>query len=265
MSRLLCLFLLRSFLLSLSFSSIAAPKADLWDIWDSSNEQNTQSIDHSDWQTILDRHLVQSDQNTLFSYSSFTKSDKQLLTGYLQTLSQLDPRQFNRAEQFAYWVNLYNALTVQLIIEHYPIQSITKLGGIFSFGPWDDKLIHINQQALSLNNIEHRILRPIWRDKRIHYAVNCASLGCPNLQPHAFTSSNSEQLLTQAEYQFLHSDKGVKIDAQQLQLSSIFKWYAEDFGGEQQLLNYLTQFHPEIAKSNKKPSYDYDWALNQTE
>ncbi|HBV75193.1 MULTISPECIES: DUF547 domain-containing protein [Vibrio] len=251
-------------LLSLfSFSSIAAPKAELWPYWNVSNEKSTQVIDHSAWQTILDHNLVVESKNHLFRYATMSDKDKQTLHHYLQSLAKLDPRQLNRQEQFAYWINLYNALTVKLIIDHYPLQSITKLGGLFSFGPWDDNITTINKKELTLNDIEHRILRPIWKDKRIHYALNCASLGCPNLASNAFTSSNTEALLKQAENEFVNSNKGVNIHNDTVQLSSIFKWYAIDFGGESEVIKYLSSFYPSLSQITKKPSYDYNWALNE--
>lgn len=250
-------------LTSLSFFSYAAPKADLWPYWDQSNEANEQAIDHSEWQRVLNKNLVQQGSNTLFDYAHMSRSDRQALLHYVNTLTKLDPRQFNKSEQFAYWVNLYNAATVQLILDNYPTASITKLGGLFSFGPWDQNIITINDQELSLNDIEHRILRPIWQDKRIHYAVNCASLGCPNLSTKAFTANNTQTLLKQAELDFINSSKGVNIDGEQLELSSIYDWYAVDFGGKQGVLEYLSRFKPEIQQTNKKPSYQYNWALNQ--
>ncbi len=250
-------------LASLSFFSHATPKAELWPYWNQSNETNSQVIDHSEWQRVLDHNLIQQGSNTLFDYAHINPKDRQVLLHYINTLTKLDPRQFNKSEQFAYWVNLYNAATVQLILENYPTTSITKLGGLFSFGPWDQEILTINDHELSLNDIEHRILRPIWQDKRIHYAVNCASLGCPNLSTNAFTSKNTLALLKQAELNFIESDKGVKFNNGKLILSSIYDWYAVDFGGEGGVLNYLSQFKPEIKQTNKKPSYQYNWALNE--
>ncbi len=250
-------------LASLSFFSYAAPKADPWPYWNQSNPANSQVIDNSEWQRILDNNLVQQDSNTLFDYAHISSTDRQALLHYLNRLTKLDPRQFNKNEQFAYWVNLYNAATVQLILDNYPISSITKLGGLFSFGPWDQEILTVNDQELSLNDIEHRILRPIWQDKRIHYAVNCASLGCPNLPATAFTADNTQSLLKQAELTFINSSKGVNITNGKLELSSIYDWYAVDFGGEQGVLGYLSRFKPEIQQTNKKPSYQYNWALNE--
>ena len=158
-----------------SLPLFAAPKADLLPYWQDQVATDQRDISHQQWQKLLDKYLVVQPQQTLFRYGAVTTEDKQQLSAYINQLSHLDPRKYNRNVQFAYWVNLYNALTVQLIIDHYPVTSITKLGGFFSFGPWDQPVVTINNKSLSLNDIEHRILRPIWRDPRIHYAVNCAS------------------------------------------------------------------------------------------
>ncbi|WP_261816581.1 DUF547 domain-containing protein [Vibrio gallicus] len=245
----------------LSFSSLAAPKSELWPYW---NKQGTNTgLNHQAWQTLLDKYLVTQGEYTLFSYAKVSKQDRANLQGYLHSLTSIDPTTYTKAEQYAYWVNLYNALTVDLILQAYPVKSITKLGGLFSFGPWGDKLISIQGQDVSLNDIEHRILRPIWNDPRTHYAVNCASLGCPNLQPQAFTARNREALLEQAAVGFINSDKGVRLQGNNLQLSSIYDWFAVDFGGEKQVLAYLVLYRPELKGFSGKVSFDYDWRLNQ--
>ncbi|KWW43455.1 Ser/Thr protein kinase [Vibrio cholerae] len=248
----------------LIFSNIvyAAPKAELWAYWQASNDSNTASISHQAWQSILDRNLVQVGENALFRYAEVTKENKTLLNDYLDQLSKLDPREFNRQEQYAYWVNLYNALTVKLILDNYPVASITKLGGLFSFGPWDEKVFTVAGQTLTLNDIEHRILRPIWKDPRTHYAVNCASLGCPNLQSQAFTAQNTEQLLSNAAHAFINSSKGATLNNDTLILSSIYDWFAVDFGNKEDLLIHLAQYRPELSLYSGKIDYQYDWKLN---
>lgn len=244
-----------------SFNLFAAPKAQLWSYWNSSNENSIAEVNHQDWQSLLDKYLVVKGQNTLFSYSSVTEKDKGQLKTYISAMSQLDPLQLSRAQQYAYWVNVYNSITVQLILESYPIKSITKLGGLFSFGPWDEEVITINGKPLTLNAIEHQILRPIWNDPRTHYAVNCASLGCPNLQSQAFTADNTEQLLDKAATEFINSEKGVKVVGK-VELSSIYDWFAEDFGTRQELIQHLSHYRPELKGLNGRFSYDYNWALN---
>ncbi len=246
-----------------SLNTFAAPKSELWQYWNSSDESSVIKVNHQKWQTILDKYLVTEGENTLFRYKSVSSSDKQSLKSYIREQSSIDPLQLTKAQQYAYWVNLYNAVTVDLILEAYPIKSITKLGGLFSFGPWDEEVVKINNKRITLNDIEHRILRPIWKDPRTHYAVNCASLGCPNLQAQAFTASNTEQLLEQAANSFINSNKGVKITGKQAHLSSIYEWFAEDFGTKAQLITHLAQYRPGLNNWNGKVVYDYDWALNE--
>lgn len=250
-------------LLLVSASGCAAPKAELWPYWQQSNEVNTAAIDHTLWQRTLDNYLVQQPQQTLFRYRAVSSNDKYDLDRYIRKLTATDPRRYRQDEQFAYWVNLYNALTIQLILNNYPIKSITKLGGFFSFGPWDEKLITINGNSLSLNDIEHRILRPIWKDPRIHYVVNCASLGCPDLQPQAFTASNSEKLLEQSASRFINSAKGVKMTGGKVRLSSIYDWYSVDFGSKSSLQRHLNQYRTGKPVQLNSISYDYNWALNE--
>ncbi|NOJ24771.1 DUF547 domain-containing protein [Vibrio coralliilyticus] len=246
-----------------SFHAFSAPKSELWPYWNTSNESDTTKVDHQPWQQILDKYLVTEGEYTLFKYSSVSGQDKQQLNHYLAQLSHINPLQLSKAEQYPYWVNLYNAITVDLILDAYPIKSITKLGGLFSFGPWGDEVVTINGKELTLNDIEHRILRPIWNDPRTHYAVNCASLGCPNLQSQAFTADNTEALLQQAATTFINSEKGVLIKNGKTQLSSIYDWFADDFGNNHQLIQHLAKYRPELSDISGKFSYEYDWDLNE--
>lgn len=250
-------------LLLFSTLTFAAPKAELWAYWQPSNNANSAQISHARWQQILDKYLITESKQTLFRYSAVTTNDKDNLARYLRDLARIDPRQYNKDEQFGYWVNLYNALTVQLILDNYPIKSITKLGGFFSFGPWDDTLITITDQQLTLNDIEHRILRPIWRDPRIHYAVNCASFGCPNLLKTAFNGQNKNTLLEQAATDFINSSKGVSITGNQVRLSSIYDWFSSDFGNQSELQTHLNQYRKGHNIQLNSVSYGYDWSLNQ--
>ncbi|MDC5807779.1 DUF547 domain-containing protein [Vibrio europaeus] len=249
----------------ISFHSFAAPKSELWSFWQQSNQSDTTAISHQDWQSFLDSYLVKNGDNTLVKYGSVSSQDKQKLNRYITSLAAIDPREYSLNEQYAYWVNLYNAITVDLILDDYPVKSITKLGGLFSFGPWDDEVVTVAGKKLTLNDIEHRILRPIWNDPRTHYAVNCASLGCPNLQTQAFTADNTEQLLEQAAKEFINSDKGVLQLKGKTQLSSIYDWFAEDFGNKQELIQHLAKYRSELANLSGKFSYEYDWDLNEKE
>ena len=255
-----------------SVAATAAPKSDLWAFWNQSNPSNTETVDHSLWQQTLDRYLDANHASGVnrFDYAGVTDADRAALNNYIQQLEAVKPRQLNLAEQKAYWINLYNALTIQRVLEAYPTKSILKIGGsFFSPGPWNEKLLNIEGQALSLNDVEHRILRPIWDDNRIHFAVNCASIGCPNLLPTAYNAVNTEALLDSAARAYLSHPRGLALDGNKLRLSKIFDWYQVDFGNnEAELLQTLSQWLPnELASTvrsfNGKVKYDYDWGLNQ--
>ena len=134
----------------------------------------------------------------------------------------------------ALWINLYNALTIRTVLDHYPIGSIRDVDispGLFEDGPWGEKLIAVEGEPLSLDDIEHRILRPIWRDPRLHYALNCAALGCPDLHPAAFEAPILESQLDEAARAYVNHPRGARIDSGDLIVSSIYVRYAADFGG----------------------------------
>lgn len=267
---------LAKFLFSILFafvplSALSAPAAELWPKWEASDESSKASVDHSHWQQILDRYLQASGdpEVTRFDYAKVTAEDKVLLREYLTQLQATPILAFNRAEQFAYWVNLYNAATVNLILNRYPVESIRDIKfGFFSFGPWNEKLLKVEGEDLSLNDIEHRILRPIWKDNRIHYAVNCASVGCPNLATKAYTPANSQQLLQQGAIDYVNHPRGVEVLEDELVLSSIYDWYQVDFGGnEEGVVQHLLKYaKPDLVRRLSGHSgdidYRYDWSLN---
>ncbi len=240
--------------------------------WKQSDESNVNTINHQQWQTILDEYLISNHPSkvNLFRYSQVAKKDKQRLKQYISNLQVIDPRHYKKTEQMAYWINLYNALTVDLILDDYPVKSIKKLGkGLFSFGPWDDDVAVIAGQNLSLNDIEHKILRPIWQDPRIHYAVNCASYSCPNLATKVFTSANIDALLNQSARDYINHTRGVSLKNGTLIVSSIYHWYREDFGdSDAMLIKHLNQY-TEPGLKQQLNQYDgaidhsYDWQLNE--
>lgn len=253
----------------MSFSG--APKATGDEYWNSSVESSKNQFDHSLWQEILEEYVITGETSNIntVDYEGIQENDQDSLASYINYLTAIDPRNYNRAEQQAYWINLYNALTVQLISQNYPLESITTLGQTtLAFGPWDDQLTTVAGKGLSLNDIEHRILRPFWNDHRIHFAVNCASIGCPNLQAQAFTAENTEALLEQGAYEYLNHPRGLSFDNDSLTLSSIFEWYAEDFGqNPSQVLSTLSGYvNDEIAEKlntySGEISYEYSWQLN---
>ena len=254
-------------------SAWAASTDQLWAHWSTHAPQSTVSVDHQPWQTLLSRYVVESDDGiNRVAYSDFDDSSKTLLDQYLTTLSNLQPTQLNQTQQLAYWVNLYNALTVQVVLDHPKKDSIRSMGPLLSFGPWDKAYLTIEGKPVSLNDIEHRILRPIWQDHRLHFVLNCASIGCPNLSRTAYTQENAEDSLAQAERTFLQHPRALAFhDKDVLQLSSLFDWYLEDFAeDERALLAYLAAQRPDLAEallnfpvgSSSNIDYVYDWSLN---
>ena len=259
-------------LLGMAGLPATAQDAELIPMWDASDESNTATIDHAPWQEILDRYLRTDDPSGVhrFDYGGLKANadDRQKLGAYLKNLATLDPRSFAKAEQMAYWINLYNALTVFVIVPRYPVDSIKDIkSSLIDFGPWNLELIPIAEQTLTLNNIEHGILRPIWRDPRIHYAVNCASIGCPNLAPEAYRSDNLERLLDQGATEYINHPRGAQVRDGKLLVSSIYDWFKADFGGtDEGVFAHLAQYaRPELAAQlSGYDSFDddYDWSLN---
>ena len=230
-----------------------------------------QTLDHQAWDAFLKAYVTaDADAINRVNYAGVSAEDRRSLEAYLGMLTNTDPGDLDRAEQFAYWVNLYNALTVKIVLDAYPVKSIRRitLGRLVAIGPWGQPIVIVDGQDLSLDNIEHDILRAIWRDPRIHYAVNCASLGCPNLQLEAFTPGNAEALLEAGARAYINHPRGVAVEGGKLKVSSIYKWFKEDFGGDDAgVLSHLSQYADEDTQSlldgrTKVDRYDYDWALN---
>ncbi len=249
-----------------------APKPRLILFWASSTETSTATIDHRPWQELLTRYLDTHHPSGIhrFAYSRVSAEDKGTLHLYLSYLQGLDPRRYNKAKQRAYWINLYNALTVKLILDHYPVSSIREIHrSFFAIGPWDDPIAVIAGERLTLNDIEHGILRPIWKDPRLHYAVNCASLGCPNLASRAYTAGNTDTLLEEGARSYINHPRGVRFAGGTLILSSIYHWFKEDFGNsdavvKQHLLQYAAPaLASQIRAHQGAIDHGYDWGLNQ--
>jgi len=257
------------FVLALS-AAAAAPKAELWQRWAVYAPTATATIVHGAWDRFVRTYVSGfPDGVNRVAYADVTGADRELLKRYIDTLTAIPISAYNRDEQRAYWINLYNALTVNVVLDHYPVKSIRQIKpGVFSIGPWRKKRITVEGAELSLDDIEHRILRPIWRDPRIHYALNCASIGCPNLLNQAFTAANSEKLLTNAAHAYINNARGAEVRNGRLVVSSIYKWYKEDFGNtDQGVIDHLRRYaEPALAtqlRQIKRIAADrYDWTLN---
>jgi hypothetical protein len=250
--------------------ALFAPRAALWAFWSAHDPAATRRIDHAPWSRFLATYrVVAPDGIARVAYARVSASDRAALDSYVAALAATPVRALDRGEQRAYWINLYNALTVQVVLQHYPVASIRDIdGGVISSGPWGRKRLTIEGQPVSLDDIEHRILRPIWRDPRLHYALNCASLGCPNLAGEAFTAANAERLLDDAARAYVNHPRGLALDGARLTASSIYRWFREDFGGsERAVLDHLRRYAApalaaRLADLREIDAYRYDWSLN---
>ena len=253
----------------------AAQEPELIPFWDASDESSTATVDHAAWQDVLTTYVVVHPSGVnRFDYAGLKASPDGMakLNAYLADLQAIDPRTRSRAEQKAYWINFYNALTVKVVADAYPVATIKEIheGWIPFTGPWGDVHARVAGQELTLDNIEHGILRPIWRDPRIHYAVNCASIGCPNLATDAYTAANMEPLLEAGARDYVNHPRGVDfVDEDYLVLSSIYDWWVLDFGdSEEGVFAHLAAYaNAELAARledfDGAVDYEYDWDLNQ--
>ena len=255
-----------------SLEALFAPSAKLWPRWSAHDAKSVASIDHAAWNRFLESTVSKGKDGVgRVAYGRVTDAQRQTLEDYIAALAATPISRYTRAEQLAYWINLYNALTVRVVLDHYPVDSILDIDispGLFADGPWDKTLVEIEGADVSLNDIEHRVLRPIWRDPRVHYALNCASLGCPNLQGTAFTAANAETLLTAAARAYVNHPRGARLNKGRLVVSSIYIWFQEDFGGDDAgVIGHLRRYaDPELgarlARVGRIGDHAYDWALN---
>ncbi|MEM7665258.1 MAG: DUF547 domain-containing protein [Pseudomonadota bacterium] len=233
----------------------------------SASETSDATIDHSAWNALLQEYVVAGpDGVNLVDYERLQNEAAAELTAYLDAMQQVSIEEFGADEQFAFWVNLYNAATVDVILKNLPLDSIRDIG-LLGTGPWKDDVVTVSGRTLSLDNIEHDILRPEWEDVRIHYAVNCASIGCPNLAREAYTGEKLETMLEAAAKAFVNHPRGFGGQPGEIVASSIFDWYQGDWGSPQDVLDHAREYAegPTVALlegAEAIDTYDYDWSLN---
>ncbi|MEM1106027.1 MAG: DUF547 domain-containing protein [Pseudomonadota bacterium] len=227
---------------------------------------------HGAWTSLLQTYVQPGEDGVnRFDYGALqaSEADRAALSGYIDSFAELDFSALTRAEAFAAWANLYNALTIDHIIGRYPVRSI-RSGYIV--GPWKDVKTIAGGRELSLDAIEHEILRVEWDDPRVHYAVNCAAIGCPNLQTRAWEAATLDADLDRAARAFINSPRGVVVrDGGGLKVSRIYKWFEEDFGATEEgvIEHLLTYADAELAEAIRaRPDirrHAYDWRLNDVE
>ena len=215
-----------------------------------------EAFNHDRWNNLLQRHV--SDQGNV-NYKGF-KTDKIEFYSYLNSLSETPPQDsWSKDETLAYWMNVYNAFTIKLILDNYPVESIKDIDG-----PWDHRFIKIGEKWYTLNDVEHRIIRKM-DEPRIHFALVCAAVSCPRLYNKAFTVSNLEADLVLLTKGFLNDSSKNEISTNAMKLSKIFKWYGGDFKTpETTLIDFLNQYTDVSISDKAKKSYkDYNWNLNE--
>lgn len=212
-------------------------------------------FNHSDWNKLLQKHVSEKGN---VDYKG-VKNEELKLKSYLTYLSNNIPDDsWSQNEKMAYWINAYNAFTVKLIIDNYPISSIKDIEN-----PWDIQFINLGEKTFSLNDIEHKILRKM-NDPRIHFGIVCASISCPKLQKEAFNASNLNSQLDTATKEFLADTSKNNLTENSIEISKIFKWFAKDFKNEGTLVDFLNNYSEITISQNAKKSFkDYDWNLNE--
>jgi hypothetical protein len=212
------------------------------------------------WDALLKKHVKENCVN----YENFRK-DKKELEIYLKQFESIILKNYNEKEQLALFINAYNAFTIDLILTHYTstLKSIKDIKN-----PWGNKICNIGGTNYSLDEIEHQFLREKLKEPRIHFAINCASISCPPLQPYAFLPDKIDTQLTEVTIKFINSPQGTKITDDKIEISQIFNWFKKDFDSEKATVttfisNYLK---PTKDISKHKIIYlEYDWNLNKTQ
>jgi len=248
------------------------------------SELQAKSFDHTIWGSLLKENVHQTEdgKNSLVDYDGMLQHKGELQT-YLGSLAKISKEDFDtweRDEQLAFLINVYNSWTVKLILTRYPdVKSIKDLGSLFS-SPWKKKIVQLFGKEYSLDDIEHGFIRGSgkYNDPRIHFAVNCASIGCPALGNQAYTGEELQQQLASATYLFLSDISRNRFTDGRLEVSSLFKWYRADFEKGWLGFNSLQEFFSLYAEDLKVPPsavqslqantveiqfLSYDWRLNR--
>jgi Protein of unknown function, DUF547 len=227
-------------------------------------------FDHSAFDSVLDGAVIPDAQGYNRVNYKTLKGKSAALTAALAQMQAASPSNFSKAEAKAFWINLYNAKTLDVVLDKYPVTSIKKInlggGGLFGSGPWSAKILNVERQDLSLDDVEHRILRALFKDPMTHYALNCASYSCPNLAARAYTAANMAKLMQANAAAYVNHKRGVSLDGASITASKIYSWYGADFGGKSKLKAHWMKFAaPEKAAAidaAQSVSFGYDWKLN---
>jgi len=228
---------------------------------------------HSDWDALLSQYVQpHPDGVNRFDYAGLRTNaqDRQRLEGYIRALESTPVSTLDPDAQFAYWANLYNAVTVRLIVEEAPSRSIRQIRPRpWSIGPWGVNRVVVEGRDMSLDDIEHGVMRPQFEAALVHYAVNCASIGCPNLMHRAWRAATLQADLEAAARAYINHPRGVSVTEDGVVVSRIYRWFVEDFGdSDAGVLDHIRGYAApdliaQLEGRNSIDDYAYDWALNQ--
>jgi hypothetical protein len=235
----------------------------------------TTQVDHTSFARLLAAFVRRGDDGVArVDYARFKAEGHGELKSYIATLAANDPATLARAEQFAFWANLYNAKTLDIVLDHYPVRSIKDIalgGGLLAAvtgGPWKAKVVAVAGLDLSLDDIEHGILRPVFKDPRVHYAVNCASIGCPNIGTEPLSADRLDAQLDAAARAFVNHPRGATVGDDGLVVSSIYSWFKSDFGATDiAVIAHLKRYADKplaarLRTVSEIADHSYDWSLN---
>lgn len=248
-------------------------------IWYVNDPASTEIVDHSVWDSFLHKYHHENpygDGVNRIAYFEVSDEDRTALAGYVEALGRTPIATYNRDEQIAFWMNLYNAAIVTMVLDNLPVNSVLQIRGpgINVVGPWLSRVATVHGKSVSFNDIEHYILRAAFddMDPPVHYGLNCASIGCPPLAPRAHTAENWRENLANSARQFVNSEQGLRFEDGELFTSKVYhSWFKEDFGGsDATVLVHLNEYCNGTVAGQLKGITEiagdyYDWRLNKME
>ena len=251
---------------------MVVPKSKLIDdFWTQNDPGSSITIDHSAFDEFLQRFtFLTEDGVRLVNYGAVTPQDLTLLKGYISELEAVDVTVLSRAEQFAFYLNLYNAVVMRIILEGRLLTSILDVQKhpLDTKRPFHIPTVTLHKRDLSLHMIESGIMRPIWRDPLIHYGLNCGAISCPNISGRAYSKDSLEDDLTAAARAFVNTPRGVEASEGALRLSKIYFWYSSDFGrSDADIIAHISHYatpdlQARLSQHSRIDNYAYDWGLN---
>jgi len=213
-------------------------------------------IDYSIWEIILKKYINNKGD---VDYKGLKRQEK-MLDDFLTILESTKvDGSWEKKQKIAFWINVYNAYTIKLILQNYPVKSIKDIKK-----PWDKKFFYVNEQLLSLGDVEHQILRKEFDEPRIHFAINCASKSCPRVIQIPYTAKNLNNLLERQTKEYINNPELNNIEPELFKLSKLFSWFSKDFKqAEGSVINFVNKYsNTKIKNQKNRGAIEYDWSLN---